>query len=61
MHLSGHFDPRGSEAAHEKPGGPGGGIRATGPEGILLPGREGRRSSATSAKRTSQTPGEANF
>jgi hypothetical protein len=25
MHLSGHFDPRGSEAAHEKPGGPGGG------------------------------------
>jgi hypothetical protein len=63
MPLSGHFDPRGNEGAHEKARRPRrGGIRAAGPDGILLPGREReRRSSAASAKRTSQTPVEAKF
>jgi hypothetical protein len=63
MHLSGHFDPRGSEGgARKSPAAQEGGIRAAGPDGILLPGREGiRSSSAASAKRTSQTPVEAKF
>src|SRR5215211_8013120 len=58
----GPFRPaRERSGARKGPAAQEGGIRAAGPEGILLPGREGRRSSAASAKRTSQTPVEANF
>jgi hypothetical protein len=58
----GPFRPaRERSGARKSPAAQEGGIRAAGPDDILLPGREGRRSSAASAKRTSQTPVEANF
>ena len=59
----GPFRPaRERRGARKSPAAQEGGIRAAGPDGILLPGRErGRRSSAASAKRTSQTPVEAKF
>jgi hypothetical protein len=59
----GPFRPeRERRGARKSPAAQEGGIRAAGPDGYLLPGRErGRRSSAASAKRTSQTPVEAKF